>query len=560
MALPTSQTESTVRQSMDRPADEKKKRPRKRRILFRTLYMSLSIVLFTVTIFLAAVIPYQRRQLLNEMQQRAMVAQTSTAQVLEESIVLEDYSAVVDHCISIVSQNPSLRYVVITPLEGPSLIHTKNAWKQENLNGMWQPRDPEQLFRGRIIKDAFGQGELFHISYPFAYSGIKWGWIHLGLSTENYRQDAHSLYLRSAMIAALAVSAGLILSLFYARSISVPIQKLERFAHHIASGDLDRRIHIRTGDEVEHLAEAFNYMVDELQRANRERETAQKKLVDTARQAGIAEMVSNVLHNVGNVLNSVGVTTDMMQRRTATSKIASLSLLAKMIQDQGEHLARYLTEDPRGQKVPTFLISLSEHLVRENEQNAADTKALERHVQHVRDIIHLQQEYSRTRGLTESVSIQEVIEDALWLNSAQIAKYGILIKKELVPLPPCWIDRHRLLQILINLLSNARHALMRCDAPAKTIRVSLGRYQQDRIRITVADNGDGIDPSNLIRIFQHGFTTRKDGHGFGLHSSAIAARELFGSLTAYSDGKGHGATFVIDIPYRPLERTNEPEE
>lgn len=552
MALLTSQTEPAAQQSMDLPADEKKKKsPRQRRILFRTLFMSLSIVLFTVTIFLVAVIPYQRRQLIDELQQRAMVVQTSTAQMLEESIVLEDYSAVVDHCISIVSQNPSVRYVVITPVEGPSLIHTQDAWKQENLDGMWRPRDPEQLFQGRIINDAFGQGELFHISYPFEYSKIDWGWIHLGLSTEKYRKDANSLYLRSAMIATLAVSAGLILSLFFARSISVPIQKLERFARDLATGDLDHRIHIRTGDEVEHLAEAFNYMVKELQRANRERETAQKKLVDTARQAGMAEMVSNVLHNVGNVLNSVGVTISMMQRRADKSKVASLSQLAEMIQDQGEHLARYLTEDPRGRKVPAFLISLSEHLGQENEQNAADIMALERHVQHVRDIIHLQQDYSRTGGLTESVNIQEVIEDALWLNSEQTTKYGIMVKKELSPLPPCWIDRHRLLQILINLFSNARHALVRCDSPTKTIRVSLERYQQDRIRITVTDNGDGIAPSNLIRIFQHGFTTRKDGHGFGLHSSAIAARELSGSLTAYSDGKGHGATFVIDVPYRP---------
>jgi signal transduction histidine kinase len=522
--------------------------------------MSLSIVLFTVTIFLVAVIPYQRRQLLNEMHQRAMVAKTSVAQVLEESIVLEDFSTIVDYCLNMVNQNPSLRYVVITPLEGPSLIHTRDSWKQAYLDGMWQPLNPATISRARIVANPFGEGELFHISYAFSYSKLNWGWIHLGLSTANYRQDSRSLYLRSAMIAAMAVSAGFFLSLFYARSLIVPILKLEQFAHRIASGDLDQRISIHTRDEVEHLAAAFNYMVDELQRVNQERETAQKKLVDTARQAGMAEMVSNVLHNVGNALNSVGVTTSMLQRRTAGSRIDSLSQLAKIIQDQGEHLAQYLTEDPRGRKVPDFLLSLSEHLLNENQQNAADIKALERHLQHVRDIIHLQQDYSRTRGLTDSMSIKDVIEDALWLNSEQNKKHGILIEKDCEPIPPCWIDRHRLLQILINLLSNARNALVKRDISEKTIRISMKRHQDDRIRITVADNGDGIDPKNLIRIFQHGFTTRKEGHGFGLHSSAIAARELSGSLTAYSKGKGHGAVFVIDAPYRPLERTNGTEK
>ena len=69
--------------------------------------------------------------------------------------------------------------------------------------------------------------------------------------------------------------------------------------------------------------------------------------------------------------------------------------------------------------------------------------------------------------------------------------------------------------------------------------------------ISVADNGIGIPAENLTRIFAHGFTTRKHGHGFGLHSSALAASEMGGALRVQSDGHGCGATFTIELPLSP---------
>ena len=527
--------------------------PRTGRILARTLAMSWFMIIFTVGVFTVATIPSQRRRLIEEMHQRAQVVQSSTAQVLEDAIVLDDYSVVVEHCINIVSQNPSLRYVVITPKDGPSLIHLQAGWRQEDYGGMWKPEKTQQTLQGRIMNNPLGEGELFHVSYPFEYVGLEWGWIHLGLSTDKFHADSRLLYKRSGLSALAAISMGFLLSLYFARRLSVPILKLEHFARNVASGDLSHRIDIRTGDEIEQLGKAFNFMVNQLQQANREREQAQKNLIDTARQAGMAEMVSNVLHNVGNVLNSVGVTTSSMHQRLVKSKTDSLVLLSDMIQDQGPLLTEYLATDPRGRKVPSYLNSLANHLAEEQQRMRRDIIALESHIQHVRDIIHLQQDYSRTRGLTESVGMADIIEDALRFNNEQNIKYGISIQKTYANLPQCLVDRHRLLQILINLISNARQALIEGDNHPKVIRVVLERHSEDRIRITVSDDGIGISPENLTRIFQHGFTTRKEGHGFGLHSSAISARELSGTLTAASDGIGNGASFVIDLPYRPVK-------
>jgi signal transduction histidine kinase len=538
------------RKAPDDPAAEKRRR---HRILFRIVSMAWVIVIFTVAIFIAAVIPYQRRQLVAEMRQRALVVYTSTDQVAVESIVMDDFSAVVDHCMGIISHNPSVLYIVVTRKDGFSLIHSQGTWRQENLDGMWRPSDPKILGQGGFMSNPLGEGQAFHLSYAIDYLGLEWGWVHLGLSTKKFHKDARTLYLQLAMIAAVAVSAGFFLSLVNARRLSIPILDLERFARRIASGDLSRRIDIRTGDEVEQLAHSLNYMVDALQQARQESKTTQQKLVETARQAGIAEMISNVLHNVGNVLNSVGVATSTMRQRITRSKIGSLTNIAALIDDRGDELGDYLANDPRGRKVPAYLRTLCDHLAAEQSDFMKDLNMLERHVQHVRDIIHLQQDYSRTRGLTEPVHVVTVIEDALRLSREQITKLDIQVEKDYMSLPECWMDRHKLLQILINLFSNACHAVAAKESGARTVRVALKRTGQDHIHIEVSDNGIGIAPDNLTRIFQHGFTTRADGHGFGLHSSAIAAAEIGGSLNVKSDGVGRGAAFVIDLPYRPKE-------
>lgn len=207
-------------------------------------------------------------------------------------------------------------------------------------------------------------------------------------------------------------------------------------------------------------------------------------------------------------------------------------------------------------RMASIFDAMADHLAKEKACFLSELETLERHVQHVRDIIHLQQDYSRIRGVTEPVHIQQVIEDALELIAESNAKNGIIVQKAFEALPECWMDRHKLLQILINLISNARDAVMSEKSGPKIIRITLKHSQPDRARIEVSDNGAGISAENLTRIFQHGFTTRADGHGFGLHSSAIAAGELSGSIKAESQGIGKAATFVVDLPFRPKENSH----
>lgn len=529
------------------PGPEAKTRPQhKRRIFIRTALMAWFLVVFTALFFLFITIPPQRRQLLEEMRQRAQVAYTSTAQVAVESIVLEDYSAIVEHCINMVSQNPGLKYVVLTRDDGFSLVHTRTLWRQDQLDGLWKPVTRKGDIAGRFVEHDLSDGQAFHLSYPLVYSGIEWGWIHLGLSPEKFYKDLRGLYVRALLVALLAVGGGLIASFLYARKLSVPIQRLDQFARKIADGDLSQRIDIQTGDEVQSLAHSFNHMVKELNRSNQE-------LVKTARQAGMAEMAVDVLHNVGNVLNSVGVTTQELKRRVGQSKMASLKPVVDLMENQGDNLPGFMANDTRGQKLPEYLSAMSFHLNEDHQAIRAGLDDLERYIQHIQDIVRLQQSYSRTIGLTESVNIAEVIEDAIALNSDAIKRHGIYVVKDLVPFPRVVLDRQKLLQILTNLIINAKQAFQHGDAAHKQIQIKLHRPRPKTLCITVSDSGMGIAEENLTRIFQHGFTTRNDGHGFGLHSSAIAATEMDGSLKAESSGPGRGATFVLELPIRTLE-------
>jgi two-component system NtrC family sensor kinase len=115
------------------------------------------------------------------------------------------------------------------------------------------------------------------------------------------------------------------------------------------------------------------------------------------------------------------------------------------------------------------------------------------------------------------------------------------------------VQKHLVLQILVNLIRNAENACEASAAPRKRLTLGLaGNAAKDRILIEVRDNGIGISPANLGQVFIHGFTTREDGHGFGLHSGAHMAKEMGGSLTAHSEGAGKGASFILEIPCQPV--------
>jgi two-component system, NtrC family, sensor kinase len=172
----------------------------------------------------------------------------------------------------------------------------------------------------------------------------------------------------------------------------------------------------------------------------------------------------------------------------------------------------------------------------------------------VNQIVAMQQSYARVMGVEEDVAPSQLVEDALRMNFAALERHGVSVVREMKVVPHILVDKHKVLQILVNLIQNAKYALNDSGSTEKKIIVRLFAAGTDQIQIQIEDNGVGIAAENLTSIFAHGFTTRKDGHGFGLHSGALAAREMGGELSVHSDGLGKGALFTLCLPLKQTRR------
>ena len=272
-----------------------------------------------------------------------------------------------------------------------------------------------------------------------------------------------------------------------------------------------------------------------------------RQLLEASRQAGMAEVATSVLHNVGNVLNSVNVSSSLIADKIRNSKVSSLTKVVTLMKEHEGDLAAFFTTNPKGKQVPGYLTGLAAHLIEEQAEILREAGTLLSSVMHIKEIVAMQQNYARTSGLLESLPVVDLVEDALRMNADAIQRHHIKLVREFAETPPILVQKHKVLQILVNLIRNAKHA---CDDAGRldkqiTLRVTSAG---GRIKISVIDNGVGIPVENLTQIFGHGFTTRKEGHGFGLHSSALAAKEMGGSLAAFSDGSGQGATFTLELP------------
>ena len=271
-----------------------------------------------------------------------------------------------------------------------------------------------------------------------------------------------------------------------------------------------------------------------------------RELLDVSRKAGMAEVATGVLHNVGNVLNSVNVSATVVADKLRHSKAANIGKLAALFEQHKADLAGFLTKDPRGQMVPGYLSTLAESLSSEHATLIKELEDLRKNIEHIKEIVAMQQSYGRTSGVIESISITDVVEDVLRLSSNSFVRHDVEILRDFQAQPIISTDKHRVMQILINLVRNAKHACEESGRSDKRIAVRI--TSDDRCaRVAIVDNGVGVPSENLERIFNHGFTTRKDGHGFGLHSGALAARDLGGSLNVQSAGTGQGATFILEL-------------
>jgi PAS domain S-box-containing protein len=277
-------------------------------------------------------------------------------------------------------------------------------------------------------------------------------------------------------------------------------------------------------------------------------EQANKQLVEVSHHAGMAEVATSVLHNVGNVLNSINVSAGKLSDQFKKSNAENVGKVASLLRARAADLGEFITNDARGRHLPSFLEQLAEQLAKEKSFILHELGLLAKNVDHVKDIVAMQQSYGKVSGVTEIVRATDLVEDALRMNASALTRHDVHFVREYDEhVPELNVEKHKVLQILVNLIRNAKEACAEAGLEDKRVIVRVANGG-DKVRIVMVDNGIGIPMENLTRIFSHGFTTKKQGHGFGLHGAALAARAMGGSLTAQSDGPRHGAVFTLEFP------------
>lgn len=332
---------------------------------------------------------------------------------------------------------------------------------------------------------------------------------------------------------------------------AIVVSPLSRLTEHAVmvgrTDDMTKKVALDREDELGQLATELDRMMDKLAQSR-------SQLAKTARLAGMSEIATGVLHNVGNVLNSVNVSASVVGHKVRGMPVGDLEQMNAILQENAADLASFVRDDPRGKHLLPFVAELASGLRRERDGVLAELTGLERGIEHIVELVRSQQTYAGAKGAFEATDLAKQVDQALEICRQS---YGwsddVEVVREYGDVGSVWVDRNKLMEILVNLIQNARQAMDEYGPEVKRLTLRVREVDGEQVRVEVQDSGKGIAPENLARVFQHGFTTRDEGHGFGLHTAANAATEMDGHLDCTSEGAGHGALFHLTLPTRRHE-------
>lgn len=374
---------------------------------------------------------------------------------------------------------------------------------------------------------------------------------------------AKAWYLKTTAILAYIVLAIVLVALLvygYNRNQIRRSRKLARLVEERTEEVNDQnRTLIEQAERLEKQNEDLEEKTDELTTTTQTLSTTlhqlqemQEQLVTTARTAGKAEIAINVLHNVGNVLNSLNVSLNVLNEKVENSNAPRLGRITQLLSSHEDNIADFLTNDSKGKNVPNYLVQLSSALDHEIKSIQSELSIMGDDIDHVKSIISAQQTHAKTSGIIETIHLKEICDTATSISFAERDEQNIEILNEIPAGLTLHNDKHRLLDILLNLISNAADAIQ-AQNPDLGI-ISFQALQDETaatIELHVKDNGTGIADDDFDKLFSHGFTTKESGHGFGLHSCANAAKGLGGQLALESRGSDRGAIAKLTLPLRP---------
>jgi signal transduction histidine kinase len=331
------------------------------------------------------------------------------------------------------------------------------------------------------------------------------------------------------------------------REVLQPLLRVTRHAKTIGSrDDLSVKLNMQRRDEIGALGDEFDRMTDQLARSR-------AALLDNAHKAGMAEIAAEVLHNVGNALNSVNVATQTMEQRVRSSKVTGLNKAAKMLEEHKTDLPGFLTNDARGTKLIDYVIGLADAFTAEQEEQLSDLATLQSRVHHINDVIAVQQTIATHNELIQNVDLRAMLNDVIAMHQSQLSQNGIEVMQKIDGLPQIATNKSKLMQVLVNLIKNGIESILSASSAARELTVRAYAEGYEQVVIEVADTGAGIDPRDLGKLFMNGFTTKPTGNGIGLHFCANAVRAMGGTIELHSDGVGRGAKATVRLPISKKE-------
>ena len=454
--------------------------------------------------------------------------------------------------------------------------------------------------KGEIAPQDLPQGSRFtgngylEVAVPIIDHGDVLGTLYLKESASELNQALQSQIVAAAMVLAISIIIGVFASSHLQEFVTAPIMRLASTAEQISqSEDCTIRVHHESKDEIGVLYQQFNGMLDRVESrekavvqaserlqelnqqleqrvAERTRELEQsnielqhqieakdaateelrkthRQLLDVSRRAGMADIANGVLHNIGNVLNSLNISANLIDERLRDLKFASLEKAIDLLKQNEDDLATFLCDTDQGKILPRYLDKLTVRMKEEQQSVLEEIESLATNVEHIKDIVRAQQSHAGAFGVLEQINPEALFEDAICFVHDSFSRHNVEIVKSYEPVDTIELEKSKAIQIIVNLIKNAKESVVQHASDIKRVTLRLTQTD-DNICFEVTDSGLGIEPERLTSIFSNGFTTKKEGHGFGLHASAIAAAELGGKLTATSEGLGQGATFTLTLP------------
>ncbi len=478
-------------------------------IMVRAVALSWAVAILGIVVFALSVQPQQQRALLESVNSKAEIVARSVRDVASSALVVQDFPTVVEHCMNIVGDGGEVPYIVVTRNDGYALTHTPGGWTTTTLDGIWRPSGPRQP-SGRILKTEMAGDEAYLYSTPLVYSGVDWGWIHVGMSLTRYHREQRALHRRTFQVAALAVVLGLLVSVVFSRWLVRPILRLTQVSRRVTAGDRSAKADASSSDEVGELGRAFNDMTTTLQRTMDELVRA-RDVAESASRAK-SEFLANMSHELRTPLNAI---------------IGYSELLQEEAVDSG------------------------------NENGLADLKKIESASKHLLGLIEEVLDFSKIEAgrmtmAAEEFPVAALIDTVVTTARGLVEKNGNRFEVRYpADLGTMVADQVKTRQILLNLLSNAAKFTTGGDVTLSVERGGSG--PADWVEFTVRDTGIGMTDEQQSRLFQpftqgDASTTRRfGGTGLGLVISRRLC-DMMGGTIAVKSAVGAGSRFVVRLP------------